>query len=273
MATGSMNTGSGDARSAANDSPAGDALQGVPTDVDSRLDPPDSSDLIRLLASTESIDAFLHDLVVHAGQVTAHSCSITARTSKGPQYYTVASTDHRTRQLDEQQYADQGGPCLEALRTALPVIVPDMRAETRWAPYPKQAAELGAASSMSFPLMIQGNSIGALNLYAFQPMAPDAGLRARAEQLAANAAGALAIAMRLAEYTQEAANLRIALTSRSTIDNAIGILMGQQQCTAEEAFDLLRRASQHRNVKLRELAAQIVAGVDRSKPAGHAEGL
>jgi GAF domain-containing protein len=239
---------------------------------DSRLDPPDTGELIRLLASTESVDDFLHDLVVHAGQVTEHSCSITARTSADPQYYTVASTDHRTRQLDEKQYADQGGPCLEALRTALPVIVPDMRAESRWAPYPHQAAELGAASSMSYPLIIAGQAIGALNLYAFQPMAPDAGLQARVEQLAANAAGALAVAMRLAQHTQEAANLRIALTSRSTIDNAIGILMGQQQCTADEAFDLLRRASQHRNVKLRELAAQIVAGVNKSKAPSSADG-
>ena len=91
-------------------------------------------------------------------------------------------------------------------------------------------------------------------------------MQARAEQLAANAAGALAVAMRIAEHSQEAANLRVALTSRSTIDNAVGILMGQQQCTAEEAFDLLRRASQHRNIKLRELAAQIVEGVNRKRP-------
>ena len=231
------------------------------------LDPPGADDLIQLLASTESIDGFLHDLVTHAGQLTEHSCSITARTSADPHYYTVASTDHRTRQLDEQQYEEQGGPCLEALRTGLPVVVADMRAETRWAPYPARAAELGAASSMSYPLIIQGQSIGALNLYSFHPMAPDTGLQARAAQLAANAAGALAVAMRLAQHTQEAANLRIALTSRSTIDNAVGILMGQQQCTAEEAFDLLRRASQHRNVKLRELATQIVEGVARHKPA------
>jgi GAF domain-containing protein len=241
------------------------------SDAGNGVDPPDTDDLIQLLASTESIDSFLHDLVTHAGKLTEHSCSITARTAADPHYYTVASTDHRTRQLDEQQYADDGGPCLEALRSGLPVVVTDMRTETRWAPYPAQAAELGAASSMSYPLIVQGQSIGALNLYSFQPMSPDTGLQARAAQLAANAAGALAVAMRLAKHTEDAANLRIALTSRSTIDNAVGILMGQQQCTAEEAFDLLRRASQHRNVKLRELAAQIVAGVNRKKPSGGPE--
>jgi GAF domain-containing protein len=239
--------------------------------TDTALGPPDTSELIRLLASTETIDAFLHDLVGHAGQVTEHSCSITVRTSADPHYFTVASTDHRTRELDEQQYADQGGPCLESLRTGLPVVVSDMRAETRWAPYPQRAAELGAASSMSYPLIVQGQSIGALNLYAFEPMSPDAGLQARAAQLAANAAGALAVAIRLAEHARESANLRIALTSRSMIDNAVGILMGQQQCSAEEAFDLLRRASQHRNVKLRDLAAQMVAGVAKHKPTGLAD--
>lgn len=242
-----------------------------PANSDPRPDPFGMGELIRLLASTESVDEFLHDLVVHAGQVTEHSCSITARTSADPHYFTVASTDHRTRQLDEQQYADQGGPCLEALRSGLPVVVADMRAETRWAPYPRHAAELGAACSMSYPLIIQGQSIGALNLYAFQPVTPDTGLQARAAQLAANAAGALAVALRLAEHSQEAANLRIALTSRSTIDNAVGILMGQQQCTAEEAFDLLRRASQHRNIKLRDLAVQIVVGVTQKNSPGRAE--
>jgi predicted transcriptional regulator len=69
----------------------------------------------------------------------------------------------------------------------------------------------------------------------------------------------------------ENANLRLALTSRSVIDQAIGILVAQQQCSVEAAFELLRKASQGRNIKLREVAAQIVAGAQRrnsGKPAG-----
>jgi AmiR/NasT family two-component response regulator len=61
-------------------------------------------------------------------------------------------------------------------------------------------------------------------------------------------------------------NLRAALTSRSIIDQAIGILMAQQQCSTEVAFELLRKASQGRNVKLRDVAAQIVSSVQRRSP-------
>ena len=72
--------------------------------------------------------------------------------------------------------------------------------------------------------------------------------------------------MRIAEEHTENANLRIALNSRSIIDQAIGILIAQQQCTVEDAFALLRQASQGRNVKLRDVAAQVVASAQRRQP-------
>jgi AmiR/NasT family two-component response regulator len=57
-----------------------------------------------------------------------------------------------------------------------------------------------------------------------------------------------------------------ALVSSSVIDQAIGILMGQQRCAASAAFDLLRQASQHRNRKLRDIAAEIVTSVSGEPP-------
>jgi GAF domain-containing protein len=221
--------------------------------------------LNQLLLSTESFDGFLGELVAYAAEETNHACGITVRT-KDNRTYTVASSDARTSQLDEYQYGDNTGPCLEALRTGVPVFVTDMATETRWQPYPQQAAALGARSSLSYPLINAEQILGALNLYAFQPLANDAGLQSRAAQLAERAAGALAVALRLAQHANEAANLRQALTSRSIIDQAMGIIMGEQRCAAEQAFDLIRRSSQNRNVKVRDVAAQIVAGVARSLP-------
>ena len=84
--------------------------------------------------------------------------------------------------------------------------------------------------------------------------------------MADRAAGALAVGLRVAETHAENANLRIALSSRSVIDQALGILIAQQQCSVQEAFALLRQASQGRNVKLREVAAQIVASAQRRAP-------
>ncbi len=60
--------------------------------------------------------------------------------------------------------------------------------------------------------------------------------------------------------------LRTALESRDVIGQAKGILMARQGISADEAFDLLRRASQRSNVKLRDVAAQVVAGAVRPNP-------
>jgi transcriptional regulator with GAF, ATPase, and Fis domain len=240
--------------------------------MDATRPPSDSSDdhddfaqLTELLLSTDSLDAFLTELVSYAQIQTDHHCSITVRTGhRAP--FTVAATDDLTLRLDERQYDDQRGPCLEALASGVPVLVTDMTSETRWAPYPAHAAELGARSSMSYPLITGEQVIGALNMYAFKPLAPDVALQARAAQLADRAAGALAVGLRIAEEHSENANLRVALTSRSVIDQAIGILIAQQRCSVEDAFALLRQASQGRNIKLREVAAQIVASAQRQQP-------
>ena len=55
--------------------------------------------------------------------------------------------------------------------------------------------------------------------------------------------------------------METALASRGVIEQAKGILMAAQRCSAEEAFDLLRRASQRENRKLRDIATQIVEHV------------
>jgi AmiR/NasT family two-component response regulator len=69
-----------------------------------------------------------------------------------------------------------------------------------------------------------------------------------------------------AEQTNLAAQMRAALTSRSVIDQALGIVMARQRRSAAEAFDILRRASQNRNVKFRDVAASIVTGVTGQPP-------
>jgi len=215
-----------------------------------------------LLLRTDTLEDFMRELALRAARDTKHRCGITVRSEQG-RPYTVATSDELTRELDELQYAEGVGPCLEALATAVPVFVTDMATEIRWAPYPQRAMEVGARSSMSYPLISGEQPIGALNLYAFEPLAPDIEMQARAAQVAEHAAGAVAIALRIAEHSNAIDNLRTALTSRSTIDQAIGILMAQQRCDARTAFDLLRHASQGRNIKLREVASAIVGGVER----------
>ena len=117
--------------------------------------------LQELLLRTETLEDFLGELAIRAARETDHRCGITVRGEHG-QPYTVATSDEVTRTLDELQYEGGDGPCLEALENALPVFVTDMATETRWAPYPEHAVEIGARSSMSYPLISGETAIGAL---------------------------------------------------------------------------------------------------------------
>jgi AmiR/NasT family two-component response regulator len=108
--------------------------------------------------------------------------------------------------------------------------------------------------------------MGALNIYATTPRAFGPAEQLVAGRFADEASRALALAVRLAERAEMSEHLQNALTSRAVVDQAIGIVMGQNRCTADEAFEVLRTISQNRNVKLRDVAAGMVAAVSGRPP-------
>jgi AmiR/NasT family two-component response regulator len=63
-------------------------------------------------------------------------------------------------------------------------------------------------------------------------------------------------------------NLEQAMESRATIEQAKGIIMSTTRCNADEAMQLLIRQSQDQNIKLRELAAEIVRNASRDSSDG-----
>jgi GAF domain-containing protein len=180
----------------------------------------------------------------------------------------VVSSDPRADQVDEVQYQHDEGPCLTSLDTGEVVHVEDLVDDDRWGEYRTRALAHGVRSSLSLPLDTGGNVIGALNIYAGTTSAFGGADRRYAEQFAAEASRALALAVRLAERTEMSAQLEEALASRAVIDQALGIVMGERRCTADEAFELLRTISQNTNVKLQDVAAGMVAAVSgRSAPS------
>ena len=227
-----------------------------------------ATELQALLLSTASIEEFLQKVAdLAASRVTdGLSCGITLRPGGRP--LTVASSDQLAATVDEVQYGIEKGPCLHAMRTGEVVSVTDTAGEPRWAGFEVQAAAHGVGSSLSIPLIAEDRQIGALNLYA--PVAEAFGpaeLR-RAEGFAATASGALALGVRQAEQADLTEQLRAALASRAVIDQALGIIMAQERFTAAQAFEILRAASQNRNVKLREVAASIVTNISGEPPQG-----
>ncbi|HET9254745.1 MAG TPA: GAF and ANTAR domain-containing protein [Pseudonocardiaceae bacterium] len=230
----------------------------VPAGVGSAL-----SELAALLLSTDSFEELLQgvaELSVRAIEPVA-TCGITL--AQNDRVITAASSDALARQLDEQQYEHDTGPCLQSLTSGEVVESVDLAAENRWGPYPALAMAHGVLAILSTPLIVDGKPAGVLNLYACTPQAFRALDRQLAELLAGQATIAITAALRHYDEVTLSDHLRIALSSRSVIDQAIGIVMAQQRCDPDEAFATLRTISQRRNIKLRDIAAELVEATRR----------
>jgi transcriptional regulator with GAF, ATPase, and Fis domain len=224
------------------------------------------TELHDVLLSTQSIEDFVQELAVQAAQLIADSlsCGITLR--RGGQNETVACSDEAAGHVNGLQYTLGEGPCLTALADGAPVYSRDLAAEPRWPRFAPQAVASGIQSALSLPLIAQEQVIGALNLYARGRDAFGETETRLAGKFAENAAGALALGQRLVSYAALTDQLRASLGSRAVIDQAVGIIMGQEHWAQDKAFAALRAASQNRNVKLRVLAEEIVTGVAGEAP-------
>ena len=171
----------------------------------------------------------------------------------------VVATGQLPVDLDETQYERGHGPCLHAARTREVTEIPDTRNETRWPDYAQRAAEHGNLSSLSVPLANDDPPVsGALNVYAQQPNAFDEAGRSHAIRFALYAAVSAGNVHLYRSAVDRAANLEMALQSRAVIDQAKGILMERHKVTADQAFQMLARASMSSNIKVRDLADHLV---------------
>jgi GAF domain-containing protein len=234
--------------------------------VPSGHDPQWLTELQALLLSTDGLESFLDEVAAVAVRAlpAAVACGVTLQPDGQPR--TVAASGLLASQVDEIQYRVDQGPCLEAMRTGVVLYVADLGGEDRWPAFSTAALGFGARCCLSTPLRVRDVPVGAFNLYATTVDAFDQAARALASTFAGYASGAVALALRLARQAQVSADLRAALASRAVIDQALGVIMGQQRCTAQDAFAVLRHASQQRNVKIQAIAAGIVEGVSGQPP-------
>ena len=172
--------------------------------------------------------------------------------------FTAAFAGQLALDLDETQYQEGFGPCLEVAQSAGTVAVPDMAAETRWPAYARQALAAGVRSSLSVALPLQEAVLGALNIYAARPAAFDQATTELARTFAGYAAVAIANARLYQTTATLAEDMRRAMETRAVIEQAKGILVAQQHCTPERAFEILTRLSQATHRKLRDCAADLV---------------
>ena len=194
----------------------------------------------------------------------AESTSITLL--RGEEAFTAAHFGEMALAADELQYERGYGPCMDAGRGNVVLRVDDMTEETRWPDYAARGLDVGVRSSLSVPLPYQGSSIGALNNYSSQ-----VGAFATPEALQAGIEVSEAVAVAVvnadahARVVDQAHNMRLAMESRAVIEQAKGVLMAQRGVDAQQAFDMLRDASQRYNRKLRDIAAGIVESTQRGR--------
>jgi GAF domain-containing protein len=165
---------------------------------------------------------------------------------------TPVGTTEALNRIDELQFVLKQGPCFDALHMHEIVHSRDLATDSRWPTWgPMIVKEMGVASIVSYRLYTTQDTLGALNLYATTPDAFDADDIDNGHALAAHVGVALAA-------SQNAENLEMAISNRTMIGRAEGILMERFGLTPDQAFAVLRRVSQHQNVKLNRVAEELV---------------
>ncbi len=221
-----------------------------------------SDALDQAMVRSSGLDTLLHDLTdrrcrrCRAPPRAASPCVAPTGCSPWPAATGLPSG------LDLRQYENGSGPCVEAAETGAEQYAADLAAESRWPSYTRYALSAGVRCVLAVPIAVEGETGAALNFYGERPGALGAG-REAARSFAARAGDAINVALRIERRRQSAADVRTALLSRSVIDQAIGILMARERIDARIALERLRRISQDRNVKLRDLCDQVVARVSR----------
>lgn len=167
-------------------------------------------------------------------------------------FESVGTTSERVRLVDEIQYGLGSGPCVDAALDAAIYRTGDLGKDDRWPLFGKRAAdEFDINSMLSFRLFFEDDDyIAALNLYSSEHDAFDE--ESCLVGLTLSTYGALAVVS--ARRHERAVNLERALETNRDIGVAIGVLMGLHRVTREQAFDLLRMASQAKHRKVRDLA-------------------
>lgn len=224
--------------------------------------PQAAQELAQILFSDRSREEILHAIarLAHSALPTCLAASVTV-TDHGQPYTAVSSAELATV-LDEAQYETSEGPCLEAIRTEQEVSVPSYEREGRWPHFSPVVLRSQVASSLSLPLIVGTEAVGALNLYAEGPDIVMAG-REAAEVFARSAATTLANALAFHRAGEVRTQLTEALEHRDVIGQAKGMMMADEGVTADAAFDRLSQLSQQSNRKLYEVAREMVEG-DRS---------
>jgi len=222
------------------------------------------ADLAGLVSGANGLDGLLKQVATFA----AHA--IPGADGAGVTLLRVDRSDNRVEALaashpfvsaiDEIQYVTlDEGPCITAADERRTVHSGSLDEEKMWPHFGPRVGRMGVHSALSLPLLLPGEVVGAINVYArgkdaFDELAIEIG-----ENFAGPAAVAVHNARLLAQALALTTQLQSALANRPVIDQAIGILRARRGGTADEAFARLRAISQHEHLRIVEVSQRVVA--------------
>ena len=185
----------------------------------------------------------------------------------------MASSSEAMRVLELFEVQSQEGPCLDCYRTGQPVLNQNLAtAASRWPEFASEAMEAGFESVQALPLRLRGTIIGALNLFHTDASAMEPANVEVAQAFADIATIGIMQHRALREGQVVNEQLNHALSSRIVIEQAKGMVAERLGLDMEQCFSILRNHARSHNLRLAELAGDVVNGtvaptsLDRPQP-------
>ncbi|MGH3370215.1 MAG: ANTAR domain-containing protein [Nocardioidaceae bacterium] len=176
---------------------------------------------------------------------------------------TAAATDEVARHIDELERRIGEGPCVDAIHEEAAQLDADLADRSAWPKLRDRVLEETPVRGMAgFRLVVDDRKLGALNLFSDRPT----GLTMSSVDQAAVLVAFASVALIAAARDEQAKTLRDGLDSNREIGKAVGLMMAFHKVDDDQAFDILRKASQDMNVKISEIAKQVVSHHNQRPP-------
>jgi GAF domain-containing protein len=216
----------------------------------------------RLHVDEGNVEALLQLMVALACSSIPGVSDASISLDSGQKLRTLNATSEDVQELDSTQYQTGEGPCVSAIRDGRPYNVIFSEELEHWPTFGASANAAGLHSALSTPMQSRERTLGALNLYSQRRTTFSDAEVSAAAVFAEHAAVVLANAVSFAAAEASSKHLQTALDTARVIGRAQGVIMARERCSSDAAFDVLRRASQRTNRKLREIAEEIVAPLE-----------
>lgn len=222
-----------------------------------------------LVSAGSPLEDTLSQIAQFAVQAIPHADGAGLTLLRGVERQAVVASHDFVRVIDDVQYAIEEGPCITAVLDRRTVLAGSLGGDPQWRRFGPRVGRMGVHSALALPLLVEAGVVGALNVYARSKDAFDAEAVRLGELFARPAAVSVVNAQALADLQETVDRLQAALTSRATVDQAIGLLMSRSGASPTEAFDRLRAMSQRGNVKLAVVAERLLEeAVARARSRG-----